>query len=996
MRFPRLIFFTGLFLFFCSLVNSQTIGYKVETFGTRNGLLSSKIFAIAQSADRMLWIGTELGVSRYDGYSFSNYQYTNENAYIGRILCITQDSAKGTWFGGDNGLFYFSGDSLQKITFSNRSSIAVEALLTDAEGNIWIGELNALYKISAKQIRERSKTPLQNLNAIPHANFKMRVFGMSLDNQQNLYVSTYDGVFKFPKNGKTFEVTWTNPDPFKYVRSVTAISPDSIYWNNLDSHPMQMTGNKITDYYTEEFVGRIVFKKKNKVYALTTSGVAQIANEKITHLVNYDGLANNAVAAIIDDEENIWIGTWEGLLKFRKIFFRQYELKGSEQKEAFSFLEKKNGDLFFGGNRGKIFIKKDAEITLNTSLPPFFHNAEVMCMTETSNGEIWAGSGYQGITRLLNGEIQNWTQKGALKDNNCEALYLRQNGTMLACTEQGVTLISPDADDPMQLHYPFRKKYTRYPELFGCFQTKNSSFWFYGNQGLHVLRNGYLEDDSISNMAIKDLFIHKITEDRKGNIWVATLGKGLLRCSLKEDHLVLEDQYDRKDGLPSDIALSVLVDKNDNVWFGDYMSVTLITQPGQHETITTFNEKDGLISSYYQTLKLEQQKNGTVWGLTSMGVISFHPDSIILNSVAPVLKIDEIAFANSRSTEPITINPKFSFRKNSPEFRFTAVSLTDPSKIRYAYRLKEIDSNWTYSNTRSVNFNFLPAGQYTFEVKACNNNNIWSQALTYHFTIQAPFWQTWWFRGLVLLIIGLLVFMLFRRRINAIKTKTAIRQQMTELEAKALRAQMNPHFIFNCLNAIQELIVTKNFTEAYQYLSHFSKLLRMVLNNSEKNFIPLSSELEVNSLYLQLESLRFKQSFSYEIVVEPQIEEETTYVPSLLLQPFLENAIWHGLMHKEGEKKLTLTFREEGDHLVCIIDDNGIGRERSNEIKAGKIGAIHFESKGMTLSQQRIDMLNHQLEENLSIAIEDKKDEKGNATGTTVRIMIPKQTTFLK
>ncbi|MBK8142619.1 MAG: histidine kinase [Chitinophagaceae bacterium] len=134
----------------------------------------------------------------------------------------------------------------------------------------------------------------------------------------------------------------------------------------------------------------------------------------------------------------------------------------------------------------------------------------------------------------------------------------------------------------------------------------------------------------------------------------------------------------------------------------------------------------------------------------------------------------------------------------------------------------------------------MQAGTYTFELKACNNNNVWTiQPLQYVFTIRPPFWQTWWFRVILLSMITAVIFAIFRIRMRSFKAKAAIRQQMAELEAKAIRAQMNPHFIFNSLNAIQELIITENYTASYQYLSKFSKLLRLVLNNSEKNLIPL-------------------------------------------------------------------------------------------------------------------------------------------------------------
>ena len=225
-------------------------------------------------------------------------------------------------------------------------------------------------------------------------------------------------------------------------------------------------------------------------------------------------------------------------------------------------------------------------------------------------------------------------------------------------------------------------------------------------------------------MPVKNLYINKIISDKKGNTWVATQGKGLLQCRYENEKLVLQKQYDSRNGLPSDITLSVLVDKNDNVWMGDYMSFSILINPGEKEQLISFNEKDGLFSSYYQTLKLEQQQNGTIWGLTSMGMISFHPDSIGLNNLPPVLLINTIAVNGYDKNFSGELSPAFCYNHNSLHFRYTAVCLSDPSKIRYAYRLKQLDSNWTYTNNRIVDFNFLRSGTYTFELKACNNSNV--------------------------------------------------------------------------------------------------------------------------------------------------------------------------------------------------------------------------------------------------------------------------------
>lgn len=972
-------------------VNSlaQSPEYRLETFGTRDGMLSSKVYALAQTSDRKLWIGTELGVSVYDGYSFTNYQYTSSNETIGRVLCITQDSLKGIWIGGDKGLFYLHGNSIKKMELQSKTQLAVEALLTDAGGNVWAGDLNALFKITPQQIQQVHKVHPAIVDITPFASFTKRVYCIAEDSKQNIYIGSYDGVFKIMANANNYEIFWANPDPSQSVRSLTAPTPDSIFWNCLDRHPMQMINGKVTSGNTENFIGRTVFTNRHQVLALTTSGVGRIKNGIVEPVVLFGNSTNNAVKALIDAEENIWIGTWEGLLKFRRTTFHQYSIKDTVHKEAFSFLEKKNGDLLFGSNRGIVFTKKHEAIVPDKAIPALFPLAEVMCMYEDAGGEIWAGSGYQGISRFKKNKLTNWRNTSFYEDNNCETLYPTTDGKLFGCTENGVTVINPLAAEPLMAHYPFQKKYTRPPELFGCFQTGNTVYWFYGSQGLFKLANEELVNDSIMGMPVKSLYINRITGDKKGNIWVATQGKGLLQCRYENKKLVLYKQYDSRNGLPSDIALSVLVDKNDNVWSGDYMSFSVLIKPGSEEQLISFNEKDGLLSSYYQTLKLEQQKNGTIWGLTSMGIVSFHPDSVGRNDLPPVLLINNVVLSGSAESLSDKLSPTLSYSHNSLQFHYTAVCLTDPSKIRYAYRLKELDSNWTYTNNRGVDFNFLQPGKYTFELKACNNNNVWtSQPLQYHFTIGRPFWQTWWFMLIVISLIAAVVFIIFLLRVRSFKAKATIKQQLAELEAKAIRAQMNPHFIFNSLNAIQETIITEKVDAAYDYLSRFSKLLRMVLDNSEKNFISLNSELETIRLYLSLEALRFSQSFTYSIELNEELDKEDIFIPSLLLQPFVENAIWHGLINKEGEKKLLLKFEEREGNLICIIQDNGIGRERAAEIKKNKLGAGRFESKGTKLALQRIEIVNRERPGAADIETIDLFDEAGNASGTSVVVTL--------
>lgn len=977
----RLLLFCLLIIYSTVATHAQSPHYLLETFGSRNGLLSPKIYSLKQSVDRQLWIGSELGVSNYNGYSFRNFQYTSANENIGRILAITQDSAKNIWVGGDKGLFLLKNDSFTKIEFKGRPGLAIESLLTDADGNLWVGDIIFLYKVTSAQAKKIADQPTSDISVEPFAGLKERAFCLTLDRLNNVYMASHGGVFQFAPKQNSYKLLWQNPDVNNYVESVAALTPDSIYWNRNDGHPTQLINGKLTTYFDHNFLGRDVFTHNNKIYAVTTRDVSRV-KDGVFPVVSFGAVANHAHTALIDEEDNIWIGSWEGLLKYRKTAFTIFTLPFSEHSEVFSFLEQKDGTLLFGGNRGLVYKKQANGIEHLTDIPTLFKNAEVLCIKETQDGAIWAGSGYQGISRYHNKKLSNWKDTGNLKDNNCEELFESGDGKMFACTEFGVTVIDPLATDPMIEHYSFLKKHSRQPELFGCYQSGNNSTWFYGSQGLYKLQNKKLVDDSIANMPVKSLYINKVIADKTGNIWIATQGRGLLKCQLKEGRFVLIKQFDGKTGLPSDNSLSVLSDKNNNIWTGDFMSLSMIKSSDDH--IINFNEKDGLLSTYYQTLKLEQQKNGTIWGLTTRGIFSFHPDSIDQNNLPPVILFN---YVKSKDNAPV----EYSYKNNSIRFQFAAVSLSDPGKIRYAYRLKEADSNWTFTSNQAIDLNSLEPGKYTFELLASNNSNVWTkEPFQYKFIVRPPFWKTAWFRLLMAATLFIIVFVLFKRRIAAIREKAAIKQQMAELEGKALRAQMNPHFIFNSLNAIQKLIVVQDMESSYTYLSKFSKLLRLVLDNSDKNFISLSQELEMNKLYLELESLRFKNSFAYNISLNQQTDADIVLIPSLLLQPFIENAIWHGLMHKEGDKKLLINFTEENNHLVCIIEDNGVGREYSAAIKSQKLGAKHFNSKGTQLSEQRIRLLKEP-DNDSSLQFIDMKDENGNAMGTRVIIKIPIQ-----
>jgi two-component system, LytTR family, sensor kinase len=216
--------------------------------------------------------------------------------------------------------------------------------------------------------------------------------------------------------------------------------------------------------------------------------------------------------------------------------------------------------------------------------------------------------------------------------------------------------------------------------------------------------------------------------------------------------------------------------------------------------------------------------------------------------------------------------------------------------------------------------------------------------------------------------------------------------RLAEEKLTALRSQMNPHFIFNSLNSIQQFILKGEVDNANKYLSQFSKLIRMVLQYSEYNFIRLEEEINMLKLYLSLEKTRFGNSFEYTIQLEEELDADEIKIPNLMVQPFVENAIWHGLMHKEGDRKIDIRFHLKNDQsVICEVTDNGIGRRRAADIKKTKSLEIKHQSRGMQLVKDKIDVLKQQFKGDVSVEIYDVTNIAGEVCGTKVLIQLPLQ-----
>jgi LytS/YehU family sensor histidine kinase len=306
-----------------------------------------------------------------------------------------------------------------------------------------------------------------------------------------------------------------------------------------------------------------------------------------------------------------------------------------------------------------------------------------------------------------------------------------------------------------------------------------------------------------------------------------------------------------------------------------------------------------------------------------------------------------------------------------------------------------IDSNWVYTTARQIQFNPIPYGKYTVQFEARRQGEEWSDSNVTSLSIncRAPFWKTIWFWIAAFLMAAFLMLLIFMNRTKTIKQRekerTALNKKLAEMELKALRAQMNPHFIFNILNSIQYYITHNENDEAQKYMSKFAKLVRLTLDNSRSTFIVLADELSLLRLYMDLEKIRFENQFDYRIDIGDGIHINSIKIPNMLLQPYVENSIKHGFRERQKKYFIDISFNKKGDSVICVITDDGIGRKKAGQLSGAELD--QHVSTGTNIVEEKIEALKFYYSYNLSSHTEDLTDEQGNVMGTRITLIFPEQ-----
>lgn len=976
MRIKRYIVFilTSIVILAANKTYAQTT--YLPHYTTKNGLPSNNCFYTLQDQKGYIWIATDAGVSRFDGAVFENFSI-EDGLPDNQILQLKEDSKGRIWFLALNGQlsYFYNGKIYNQNNNSQLKQLNFDAIVVsffeDSKGRIWFGtNKNTIGVWDGKTfIKYNSPNPnYQFINTTIHE-----------DKQGNIWAYSSQAVHLFLKNNFvlvknsqipiSYKTIFNGPDKSMYFLDKNGLNHKIGTFNQLilkiDSN---LLNNRLGySYFVND---ELWLSNNNGVYVLDLKG-------KIKQILNHIDV--NQV--IKDNNQNIWFTTKNGIYRLPDIKERLYifnETNGLSNNNIRSISKDNKNRLWLGLNNAQInILDLKSKVINKISLPNTEKYNTIKQLTfDKKNERMYFGSDY-GLGSLsalypLNAKINN------LKETN-NSVFVVKNFSLdstqhLALAMSSGVVIVKDRKDKFEFtssNYKEKQDYFK-DRSYSVFYDKNQSLWFSNLNGISEfdgkkLNKHYIEEPLLTKR------INDIQQLKNGQLAMATDGFGIL---LVKNGAVV-NHITKKEGLNNNIIIKLFV-KNDNLWAISRTGVNSISFKQNKIVVNTFDYANNLLSDDLNDLYIDTD---TAYFATNNGLLYFAHNQQITQTKSPKVYISSITNNKESldlSSTDFILNPG----QHNIIFNYSAIDFKN-NRIIYRYRIKG-DVSWTETKNRRVELSALAPGNYAFEVSAKSEDSEWSNAAKVNFTIKKQFWQTWTF-NIIILILGayflyIITVRITKRQKNKEQEQLLLKNKILMLELQALQAMMNPHFVFNIMNSIQHYINTKNTASANKVLTGFAKLIRKNLEICTKSYINLQEEIEYLNLYLSLEKYRFGDKFNYSINIEDHLDTEEIFIPSMILQPYIENAIWHGIMPNEkgGSVVLHIAKKNEAYLSIKIIDDGiGINNAVSNKKSEHK-------SKGMDLTRERINLLNKIEVKPVQLSI-----TQNGLSGTTVTILVP-------
>jgi ligand-binding sensor domain-containing protein len=970
------------------------------------------IYGLIEDSLHNIWIGTDKGLSRYDirADTFTNFISSQRNRNVigvlyatrNEVYCLSPDFQLSMY-----NVHSFKKKNLLKFTSDDKITVTQPNFFDTATNDLWLTHGGGgLLQVSLKDGKKQNydwpcyKKILHHDHGSP---------GLCYDKKRNsLWINSPDGLIEFTLADKQFHRVdafndWVNLKDYHTLGGGPRLDTTGRVW--VSTNPK----------------GIIIYDPSDESVTLPFNNHPDVQKE----------VSDEILCLYIDRENIAWTGYWS-----RKGFYQLIPHSSVVTRYAFdsvkfwynsvgNFMNADHGKLWIGTSQGlNIFDPHTGlfEILRKKDLPGINSNVILPVAIDTIRKKAWLLAPSVDTTQfgsLYEMDISTKKCRPVIfKDhlnqtispadffiipemgifsvtpfrNRCIVTAIRDSREVIFMVDNEGSVAKEILSFPRGTHYPF-------------ITTDEEHFLFM--RGFDAVGNFSFSDRAGKWVRITTPFdsikYNRIVYNKSDlSYWVIAFQQ-LIHY---DKSFKLIKKYTLKNGLPEFEIYGLGPDNKGNIWFNTDRSIyQLNITTGK---VTMLSEKDGLMRQNYsewgEELRVKDDKGNIYFpaGFFGNGFDKVSPEKFI--SSPSFVYVKSIAVNQQPLPLPKGVDNinELSLRyfENNISIETGIIDYYSKGQSRIRYKLEGVDTNWQYAPAYyTIRYERLPPRKYKLVMQASNAANEFigpEKIISMHIT--PAFWDTWWFRitaaaCLIALFYGIMRWRIqqkFRLQLERSEKETQVaelKQKSTELEMQALRAQMNPHFIFNSLNSINRFILKNERTQASEYLTKFSKLVRLILQNSQASLITLDSELESLQLYLNLEALRFNYHFDYKISVPKDMDISALQVPPLILQPYVENAIWHGLMHKEEKGQLDVEVSEEDDHLYFKITDNGIGREKAAALSSKS--ATKHKSMGLRITAHRIAIIQNSQTMGSPVTINDLVNADGSAAGTEVIIKMP-------
>jgi ligand-binding sensor domain-containing protein/serine phosphatase RsbU (regulator of sigma subunit) len=744
------------------------IGLKF--FDIAQGLSSSYISCMMQDANGNLWFGTKGGgICKYDGTDFMNYT-EKQGLPNNFVVCMTEDKNGNLWFGTDGGgVCRYDGKDFTILTEKEGLiNNAVWSMLCDENNTMWFGSAGG----GVCGYDGANFTWYGKDDGFP-SNY---VISLAQDRKGNMWFGTYgDGLVKFDAQSKKYTL-YTEDDGLS-SGIITSIMEDrnGNIWTATDGGGAnRFNGSSFTQYtesagmISNSLNSLIEDKDGNIWFATNDKGVCKYNGNSFVCFTEYEGMSGSSVLALLEDKNgDLWFGTGgHGVTKYDRSCFTHFTKKeGLSNNAVYKTYEDHRKNLWFGTNGGGV-CKYDGDYFYNYTGEQGLNNNRIWSMLEDKDQNMWFGTNGDGVARFDGSNFYQYTEEEGLSGNQVYCMMQDSKGNFWFGTNSGGACVF---DGTSFTHYTTEQGFGS-DIVYSIVEDYQHNIWFATDGGGAVKYDGQTFTAYTKESGLPSNVVYSIFEDNYHNLWFGTDEGGVCKFDGKSF-----TAYTEKDGLSNNRVWSVVQDMHGNIWLGTESGLTKmnIRKNQGAPRFTIYDLSDGFLGNDALQNSVFEDSKGFIWWGTGKMLTRYDPSQDIADSKAPIMhlknvkvhfeeipwskagddpKYSGVEFDNLNRWYPVPEQLSLPHNHNHLTFNFVGINYKSQNKILYRYKLEGLEEKWTpaASNTEAVYSN-IPAGKYTFKVKAINKDGVWSEAFTYSFTIRPPWWQTWWFRILALL-----------------------------------------------------------------------------------------------------------------------------------------------------------------------------------------------------------------------------------------------------